>query len=190
MRRGSSAWIGLLLLGSATWLSRQSPAAQEVYDTRPAEAILAEARAKAKKDGKNVFVVIGATWCKPCKNFWRDIHSPPFGPVIDTSYILVQLHGYEKEPKTYENKGTVELANKWSRNQISGIPFYAVLSPEGKLLETCMDGREGHMNNNIGIVAGAGDKLIQVLRKTGKAKKSDYDALQKWVDRPFSFDGG
>ncbi|MCC7230756.1 MAG: thioredoxin family protein, partial [Fimbriimonadaceae bacterium] len=81
----------LVALVVAAW-KVQGPPQSDPYpfdtgDYRPAETVLREAAERAKKESKQVFVVISSSWCGPCKIFWKHLHLPEIWTVLDRNYV-------------------------------------------------------------------------------------------------------
>ena len=135
------------------------------HDLRPADTVLAEARDAAKSQGKNIFVLFSATWCAPCKWFKEALAKEPWASVLDRNYVFVTLRGHEEKPED-ANAGATQLFDLWTKGQSGGIPFYAVLDADGKLLMTAHEMVNGTPMNRTGISGSEGRHLLEVLRAT------------------------
>ncbi len=95
-----------------------------------AEAALAAAVKKAKKDNKQVLVQIGGNWCIWCARF-NDFtaNDATIDSLIKAEYIVYHLN-YSKE-----NKNEKMLA-RYSYPQRFGFPVFLVLNKEGRLIHT------------------------------------------------------
>ncbi len=103
------------------FLTAQRPA------RRDALAMLAAARDEAKSSGRKLWVVSGSPRCGPCFRLGRwmdDQHA-----TLEKDYVLVKVIG-----------GLDRNAEVVSRllpgSETSGIPFHAILEPDGKVLIT------------------------------------------------------
>lgn len=101
----------------------------------PADQVMKEAYAKAKADGKNVFLLFHATWCSWCKRLDKAMESEELKGIFEKNFVITHLDVMEQGEKIaqYENAGGKELMDKLGGAK-AGIPFYAFLTPEGKML--------------------------------------------------------
>jgi thioredoxin-related protein len=173
----------LLLLTACETPVQQRPN----HDSRSADNILIEAKRIAQKQEKNVFVMVGASWCKPCDQFWDRLKTEPASVIMKSSYVMVKLNGYGSVPEA-SNAGTDEWTAAMALGgQPAGIPYYVILSPDGKKLAESNVDSKGTVVNMIGLESSKGIYLLEVFRKTARnAKPEHLDAFEKWVNRPFS----
>ncbi len=95
---------------------------------------LSDARAQAQRQGKNVLVVFHASWCGWCKKFDRMLEDPKLKPTFDASYVVLHLDVMENgDKKALENPGGAEVMEGLG-GKGAGLPFYAVVAPDGKKL--------------------------------------------------------
>lgn len=94
-----------------------------------AESRVAAAVKEAEKDGKAVFVHIGAEWCGWCKRLDALLENDTVGPIMRAHFVVVKL-----------DQDTVADAKAFRAGQGStldgGIPWYAALDASGKLVAT------------------------------------------------------
>ena len=64
--------------------------------TRDAEAMLAEGLEKAKADGKRVFLILGGSWCGPCRRLGRFLDANR--AELDRHYVFVKLDVVPRRP--------------------------------------------------------------------------------------------
>ncbi len=90
---------------------------------------VADARAQAKREGKNVLVVFHASWCNWCKRFDKMLDDPKLKPAFEKSYVVLHLDVLDQ--KALENPGGEAVMEKLGGKD-AGLPFYAVVAPDGK----------------------------------------------------------
>ena len=110
--------------------------------TGTADERIAAALAVAKRDGKSVFVTVGASWCGWCKKLDELLASETVGPILGKYFVTVQLD-QEKVEGTKAFRG----ANALDRS--AGIPWYAAMDATGKVVATS----DAKVDGNIGYPA-------------------------------------
>ena len=94
---------------------------------RDALALLAAARKESKASGRRIWIVIGGPRCGPCFRLARwmdDQHA-----TLEKEYVLLKI--VEGVDKNFEAIAALLPASK-----SSGIPFHAIMEPDGKVLIT------------------------------------------------------
>jgi thiol:disulfide interchange protein len=99
----------------------QAPAAD-------AQKTLDEALAKASADGKRVFLRFGAPWCIWCHRLDDVLNQPAVAAALAADFIVIKIDvdrmtGGKEVNKKYQSTG-------------GGIPWFAVLTPDGKAAMT------------------------------------------------------
>lgn len=103
-----------------------------------ADKLMSDARAKAKREGKNVMVVFHASWCGWCKRFDKMLSEPELKPAFEKSYVIVHVDVLENgEKESLENPGGEKLLETLGGKD-AGLPFFAVVAPTGKTLITSL----------------------------------------------------
>lgn len=181
----------------ATGGSRQEAKSRSGRNLVPVESakdVLQRAAKSAKESDKRLFVLVGASYCAPCKEFWRDLQQKPIWPIIDRNYIVVHLTGFElQDAKHLENEGTVEFVRKWTGVSYPGIPYYAVLDTDLNWLDDSMYRTKRSQWNASGLTSQQGDRMRAVLEKTApRITKADLADLERWMRNPYAYksDGG
>jgi thioredoxin-related protein len=106
---------------------------EEVHIYNPkanAQADIDVAVAKAKKEGKHVFVQVGGNWCVWCIRFHDLVDSTPeLKKFLNDNYEIVLLN-YSPENKNEE------VLKKLSYPGRFGFPVFLILDGKGKLIHT------------------------------------------------------
>jgi hypothetical protein len=179
--------VDLLLACLVCSAHRQTTALQFPYDSgdrRTAAEILGESAATARRFKKRLFVVVGSSWCGPCKVFWNSLHTKTVWKALDKYYVVLKLDDYEPKEKAHLiNRGTAELVKNWAGSQ-PALPYYAVLSPDLKFLADSLDRTADGppFPGYPGITSKAGDHLRGVLKKTAKGiTASELKELEQFM---------
>lgn len=130
---------------------------------RPAADLLQEAFVKSKKEEKNILVILTASWCTPCKEFKRGLYDVYNATFFSDNYVIQELHTSEIESKKSLNNPGADSVFKKYRGEIREIPYWVILSPEGKLL-----------HKELGFSSHAEDLKIFI----GNIKKTSH--LKEW----------
>jgi len=134
--------------------------------TATAKTLLTAATTKARKERKNVMVIFHASWCGWCKKMDAMLESPQFKTMFEKSYVITHVDVLENEGpnKALENDGGAELMKTLGAMPDSGIPFFAILSPDGvKLGDSLLPGKQ-----NMGFPAEPQEVVafMALLKKT------------------------
>ena len=110
-------------------------AASFAQTTMPASAdVLKQAYAQADKEHKNVILMFHASWCGWCKKMEASLNDPTCKKMFDDNYIITTLDVMEQPAKaSLENPGSLDELKKY-KGEKSGLPFWVILTPKGKLL--------------------------------------------------------
>ena len=132
-----------------------------------ATKVVDEARAKAKREGKNVMVVFHASWCGWCKRFDKMLGDPKLKPAFEKSYVIVHLDVLESAGKKGEENPGGEAMMESLGGKDAGLPFFAVVSPEGKKLIDSLR-VAGEASTNTGHPAAPEEiaHFMTILKKT------------------------
>lgn len=144
--------------------------------TQPsAKAVLDKAYAEAKAENKKVFVMFHASWCSWCKKMDAKMSSPELKKLFDSNYVIAHLTVQESpKNKSLENPGAdVVLKNFGGEN--SGIPFFVILDPKGKLLEDSLDAA----GQNLGCPATPEEvaEFKRILKNTSKLSDKELNLI-------------
>lgn len=135
---------------------------------RPANELFEEAIAKAKKEKKNVFVILTATWCSPCKYLKRGLYDVYNVQYFNKNYVIVELHSsYLDRKKGLANEGANKLIAQYG-GDTTAIPYWLIISPLKKKLHGQLD-----FSGDIPDLK----KFINILKRTSRLTKSELDMI-------------
>jgi thiol-disulfide isomerase/thioredoxin len=110
-----------------------------------AAALLDAGLARAKKDGKAVFVAFGAEWCGWCKYLDRYHARPAVAQALGQHLVFVKVD-------VDENPGGKELYAKYAPSPNEGVPMWVILGADGKVLADSFAEKDGK-KQNVGFPA-------------------------------------
>ncbi|MDE2127423.1 MAG: thioredoxin family protein [Armatimonadetes bacterium] len=170
--------FGVMALGLVGSLSIAASA------TAPAKAkdVLKSAYKEASSDHKNVLVIFHASWCVWCHRLEDALKDPAFGDPIRQNFVIATIDVLEqpKQKAQLENPGGAGLLTKWKGDK-SGIPFYVMLDPHGKVLG---DSNVMPKDQNIGYPSAPEEvtAFVQLLQKTAPhLTTSQAKQLSDWL---------
>lgn len=137
----------------------QAPAAPPAS----ASALIEAATKEAKSAEKNVFLVFGTEWCGWCRRLEDLLANDVVGPLIAKNYVVVKLDEEKTEgAKAYRKANAAKLSR--------GVPWYAVVAADGKVLATSDAGgtNTGYPASRLEI-----DTFMNVIRSTAKHLKAE-----------------
>jgi thiol-disulfide isomerase/thioredoxin len=129
--------------------------------TRDAERMLSEALGKARAEGQQVFLIMSASWCGPCRLLARFLAANK--SELERRYVFVKLD-------VSRDEHAEELRTRYEKGQHNGVPWYVILDADGTPLVTSNTDavkREYGMSN-IGFPSSkAGiDHFLEMLKRT------------------------
>ena len=105
-----------------------------------ADKVLADAKAKAAAQNKNVLLVFGTSWCPPCKQFEKFLADQRIQSIFDQHFVLATVAVGEEAggDARKNNPGSAELLVKLGgvHSGSTGVPFILVIDPQGKIIAT------------------------------------------------------
>ena len=105
-----------------------------------ARTVLQASLAQAKKDNKQVFFKIGSPSCGWCIRMGEFLAQPQVRSLLDKDFVILQI---DLQRMTHG----MEVAEKIRQDGAGGIPWFAFLDQEGKVLQTS----NNEQGQNIGF---------------------------------------
>jgi len=144
--------------------------------TLKASDVLAAGVAKAKTEGKLVFLHFGAPWCGWCHKLEDWMAKPEIAAVLSKAFVDVKID-------TDRMDGGQELLNADSKGKNGGIPWCEILGADGKALVNSNAPKSG----NIGFPAQADEIawFAEMLKQSGaKLSAEDVAVLTGSLQQP------
>jgi thioredoxin-related protein len=155
-----------LLFSTVTFLLFYSAHTQTAPEL--ASAILQSAKEQAARENKNVFLIFHASWCGWCHKMDTALNDPKVKMYFQENYVFKHLVVHEHgENKKLENPGALAMMEQFGGKE-EGIPYWAVLDANGKLLaDSRINGKPGK-NSGCPATKEEVDYFITVLQKTSR----------------------
>jgi len=135
---------------------------------------LASAQAIAGESDRNVLVVLGAKWCGWCDQLDALFNNKTIKPLLRENYVVVKIDVEKLE-------GAKEFRAANAPNRSRGVPWYAVLAPEGAVLSTA-DNEEG--NTGYPVRDDEIKQFMSVIKSTAKhLDASELESIEAEVRR-------
>ena len=149
----------------------------------PAEKLLKETIAQAKKEHKKAFIIFHASWCVWCRKMDKSMNDEACKALFDKNYVINHIVVLEtKEKEILNNPGSSDMLKKYEGDK-GGIPFWLIFDENGKLLTDSKTRAEGILMDDSGSNMGCPttDKEIAdflfKLKKTSKLTDAELETI-------------
>jgi thiol-disulfide isomerase/thioredoxin len=147
--------------------------------TRDAERMLAKAREKAKAENKRVFFIASASWCGPCRRLSRFLAEHK--DELEGHYVFVKID-------ISRDQHAENLCKRLQQGKHEGVPWYAILDADGKVLITsnapASDARSGSSNIGFPSSPEGVEHFLTMLKQTApRLTQEQRNALRKGLEK-------
>ena len=144
------------------------------------DTLLNNAYAKAKAEKKNVLVKFSASWCGWCHKMDDFLTKTDLGKKVKDQFVVVTVIVLESEDhRSDENPGGAELLKKLG-GEGSGIPYFAILNPQGKTLSTSKPKVEGGQNIGFPVEDKEIAHFMSMLKTGTKLNERELKEVDAW----------
>jgi len=149
----------------------------------PAEKLLKETIAQAKKEHKKAFIIFHASWCVWCRKMDKSMNDEACKALFEKNYVINHITVLEnKEKENLNNPGSIDMLKQYKGDK-GGIPFWLIFDENGKLLTDSKTRTEGVLLDDTGSNMGcpSTDKEIAdflfKLKKTSKLTDAELETI-------------
>ena len=154
--------------------------------TDSADSLLADAKAEAKSEHKNVLLVFSASWCGPCKLYEGFLQDPQMKRITEKAFVVQHIDVGERQgdPKHANTPGGEALRSALGATREPGFPFIVITDENGELIvNSNQDGEAGH---NVGYPALPAeiDWYVEMLKQSAPSLSAqDLSATHAWLQK-------
>jgi RNA polymerase sigma factor (sigma-70 family) len=146
---------------------------------RDAERMLADARQKAKAEDKRVFFIASASWCGPCRRLAR--YLAEHKDELERHYLFVKID-------ISRDQHADAVCKRLQQGKHNGVPWYAILDADGKVLITSNAPEEDprYGTSNIGFPSSPEsiEHFLTMLKQTApRLSQEQRNALRKALEK-------
>lgn len=162
------------------------PASLLAAPPESANALLAQAKARAAAEHKNLLLVFSASWCGPCHLYERFLEDPEMKPIVERAFVVQRFDVGERagDERHADTPGAVALRASLGAVGDPGYPFIVIADQNGQPLVNSY--RKGKTNGNVGYPAAPEeiDWYIEMLKRAAPAlTPGDLAATRKWLQQ-------
>ena len=130
------------------------------------KVLLENARTKAQKEGKAIFIKFEASWCGWCKKMTKDMKADGTKAFFEANYVTVPVVVKESKGKEHlENPGSIDLLKKYNGEK-AGLPFWVILDADLNVITDAYNAK----GQNLGApgTKEETDVFIEKIKKSAK----------------------
>lgn len=176
MKRTIPLYLAFLLFATVGFAQSSQPSA---------EAVLTEAKARAAKEKKKVFIIFHASWCGWCHQMDTLMSNADCKKLFSDNFVIRHLTVKESKGKEdLENPGGLDMLKKYHGDK-QGIPFWLIFDAQGKLLADCLMRPDGvgldQPGTNTGCPATREEvaHFVKVLKQTTTLNATELAVIEK-----------
>ncbi len=125
---GSSALAAPAPKMAITSLSQLATPPQHPYDeTADAKAKVAEARARARREGKLLLIDLGGNWCPDCRILAGLMERPELAAFVEAHYVVVFVDVGHMDKN-------LEIPGRYGVKAVTGVPSLLVIDRQDRLV--------------------------------------------------------
>jgi thiol-disulfide isomerase/thioredoxin len=173
--------VALMLLVTASSLAAQDPPS--------AERVLADAKAQAAQQHKNIFLIFRASWCEPCKQLEAFIETPEIGSILKKHFVIARVsigEEYGDNPRLNSPGGgklLVEVGGATGGE--GGVPFIVLLDAKRRFIASSnrpVKGKAGVEGIGYPTEPEEIDWFMTMLKKGAPSlTKDDAQVVEEWL---------
>jgi thiol-disulfide isomerase/thioredoxin len=154
-----------------------------------ANAVMAQARAKAMAEHKKIMLVFSASWCGPCREYEGFLNDPQIRPILEKRFVIARLDvGERADDKKHANSpGGEEKLAELTGGSGAGYPFIVLMDEQGKTIVNSFRPVAGSKRGeNVGYPAIPAeiDWYMAMLKKAApEISPAETKTIRQWLDK-------